>query len=155
MPTVAPSLAAPLLAPSQSVLDDPSPSVLSSTTQSSTTPRRTPRRSPRRTTRLSIKEDWTSILSSLLPDWLLTDVVIAWAALWCDYVLLTMPVAIFPLLQAGEVATGWLFASKGLVQVLVLLTVYVLIVIVERGERQQVVLLEDRYAPFSGLLPPV
>ena len=26
-----------------------------------------------------------------------------------------MPVAIFPLLQVGEVATGWLFASKGLV----------------------------------------
>jgi len=42
---------------------------------------------------------------------------VVWAALFVDYSLMTVVIPIFPVLNAGTVATGVLFSSKAAVQI--------------------------------------
>lgn len=43
---------------------------------------------------------------------------VVWLALFCDYVLMTMAIPIFPLLGMSPVATGYLFSAKAACQIL-------------------------------------
>lgn len=42
---------------------------------------------------------------------------IVWSCLFCDYVLLTMAIPIFPLIHASDFMTGLLFAAKAMCQI--------------------------------------
>jgi len=44
--------------------------------------------------------------------------LVVWLTLFCDYVLMTLAVPIFPLLEVSEMATGCLFAAKAAFQIL-------------------------------------
>ena len=43
---------------------------------------------------------------------------IVWFALFCDYCLMTVPIAIFPRLGKSDVMTGTLFSAKAMLQVI-------------------------------------
>ena len=45
------------------------------------------------------------------------SLAVVWASLFVDYALMTVVIPVFPVLDAGEVATGVLFSSKAAVQI--------------------------------------